>query len=31
VPVAGGTLFSVLAVLWLTSSYWYFTNVRFGF
>jgi hypothetical protein len=30
-PVAGGTLFSVLAGLWLTSSLWYFTNVRFGF
>jgi hypothetical protein len=30
-PVVGGTLFSVLAVLWLTSSWWYFTDVRFGF
>ncbi len=30
-PVAGGALFSVLATLWLTSSVWYFTNVRFGF
>ena len=30
-PVAGGTLFSVLAALWATSSFWYFTNVRFGF
>jgi hypothetical protein len=30
-PVAGGTLFSVLAALWLTSSLWYFTEVRFGF
>lgn len=30
-PVAGGALFSVLATLWLTSSFWYFTNVRFGF
>lgn len=30
-PVAGGTLFSVLAVMWLTSSLWYFTEVRFGF
>jgi Family of unknown function (DUF6529) len=30
-PLAGGTLFSVLAALWATSSYWYFTNVRFGF
>jgi hypothetical protein len=30
-PVAGGTLFSVLVSLWATSSYWYFTTVRFGF
>ncbi|MEW6581819.1 MAG: DUF6529 family protein [Actinomycetota bacterium] len=30
-PVAGGTLFSVLAALWATSSLWYFTEVRFGF
>src|SRR5947207_2139933 len=30
-PVAGGTLFAVLATLWMTSSFWYFTNVRFGF
>jgi hypothetical protein len=30
-PLAGGTLFAVLATLWLTSSFWYFTNVRFGF
>jgi hypothetical protein len=30
-PVAGGTLFAVLATLWLTSSFWYFTYVRFGF
>ena len=30
-PVAGGTLFSALAVMWLTSSLWYFTEVRFGF
>jgi hypothetical protein len=30
-PVAGGTLFSVLVTLWATSSYWYFTSVRFGF
>jgi hypothetical protein len=29
-PVAGGTLFTALAVLWLTSSLWYFTNVQFG-
>lgn len=30
-PVVGGTLFSVLATLWLTSSWWYFNEVRFGF
>ena len=30
-PVAGGTLFAMLAVMWLTSSGWYFTEVRFGF
>jgi hypothetical protein len=30
-PVAGGMLFVVLASLWATSSFWYFTNVRFGF
>jgi len=30
-PVVGGTLFSVLAILWATSAYWYFTQVRFGF
>jgi hypothetical protein len=30
-PVAGGTLFASLAVLWITSSFWYFTEVRFGF
>ena len=30
-PVAGGTLFAALAALWLTSSWWYFTEVRFGF
>ena len=30
-PVAGGTLFTLLVVLWATSSYWYFTDVRFGF
>jgi hypothetical protein len=29
-PLVGGTLFSVLATLWLTSAYWYFTQVRFG-
>ena len=30
-PVVGGTMFSVLAGLWLTSAFWYFTNVRVGF
>jgi hypothetical protein len=30
-PAAGVTMASVLALLWLTSSLWYFTNVRFGF
>jgi Family of unknown function (DUF6529) len=30
-PVAGATLASTLLVLWVTSSLWYFTNVRFGF
>ena len=30
-PVAGGTLFAALATLLLTSSLWYFTEVRFGF
>jgi len=30
-PAAGGALFAVLATLWLSSSYWYFTNVHFGF
>jgi hypothetical protein len=30
-PLAGGTLFGVLTTLWATSSFWYFTNVRFGF
>ena len=30
-PTAGLSLASVLVVLWLTSSLWYFTNVRFGF
>ena len=30
-PVVGGTLFATLATLWVTSAYWYFTNVRFGF
>jgi len=31
VPVVGGTLASVLVGLWLTSAFWYFTNVRVGF
>ena len=30
-PVVGGTLASVLAGLWFTSAFWYFTNVRVGF
>ena len=30
-PVLGGSLAAVLTTLWLTSSLWYFTNVRFGF
>jgi hypothetical protein len=30
-PVLGGSLAAVLATLWLTSSLWYFTTVRFGF
>ncbi|MBA2741312.1 MAG: hypothetical protein H0U46_04815 [Actinobacteria bacterium] len=30
-PVAGLSLASTLVVIWLTSSLWYFTNVRFGF
>jgi hypothetical protein len=30
-PVVGGTLFTTLVLLWSTSAYWYFTNVRFGF
>ena len=30
-PVVGGSLASLLGVLWLTSSLWYFTEVRFGF
>ena len=30
-PVLGGSLAGVLTALWLTSSLWYFTNVRFGF
>jgi len=30
-PLVGGTLFAVLATLWFTSAYWYFTEVRLGF
>ena len=30
-PTAGLTLASLLGVLWLTSSLWYFTTVRLGF
>jgi len=30
-PTAGLTLASILTLIWLTSSLWYFTNVRFGF
>jgi hypothetical protein len=30
-PLAGGSLFLVLATLWVTSGYWYYTTVRFGF
>jgi hypothetical protein len=30
-PLVGGTLFTVLVLLWSTSSLWYFTNVQFGF
>jgi hypothetical protein len=30
-PLVGGTLFTVLALLWSSSSLWYFTQVRFGF
>ncbi len=30
-PLFGGTLFASLAVIWLTSSLWYFTEVDFGF
>lgn len=30
-PVAGGALAVLLVALWLTSSLWYFTSVRFGF
>lgn len=30
-PVAGGTLFAMLAALWFSSAFWYLTQVRFGF
>jgi hypothetical protein len=30
-PIAGGTLFTALAALWATSSFWYFTTIRFAF
>jgi hypothetical protein len=30
-PTAGATLASILGFVWLTSSWWYFFNVRFGF
>ena len=30
-PVAGAAMASTLGLLWLTSSFWYFTNVEFGF
>lgn len=30
-PLAGGSLFLALSTLWLTSGYWYYTTVRFGF
>jgi hypothetical protein len=30
-PLVGGTLFTVLMLLWSTSSFWYFTEVEFGF
>lgn len=30
-PVAGGLVAAGLVALWLTSSLWYFTRVRFGF
>ena len=28
-PAAGGFTFAVLVALWLTSSFWFFTNVEF--
>jgi Family of unknown function (DUF6529) len=30
-PLVGGTLFTVLVLIWSTSSLWYFTEVEFGF
>ena len=30
-PACRGTLFTILAALWSTSSLWYFTEVEFGF
>jgi hypothetical protein len=30
-PIAGTVVFSILAALWATSAFWYFTQVRFGF
>jgi Family of unknown function (DUF6529) len=30
-PLAGGTLFALLGTLWITSSFWYFSNIRVGF
>jgi hypothetical protein len=30
-PLVGGTLFTLLALLWSTSSLWYFTEVEFAF
>ena len=30
-PVLGGSAAAVLTTIWLSSSLWYFTNVRFGF
>ncbi len=29
-PVAGGAMATMVLVLWVTSSLWFFTNVRFG-
>ena len=30
-PLVGGTLFTILVLLWSTSAFWYFQNVRLGF